>query len=103
MVLKSFLGGKCRTLRNVLGSAGLLVCLGLTVAGFSQEPTPKPPVKVTIQDDKPMVVETVVPVEPQQHAVVNGQPNFMVSLRVDNKTMHLGTIQTVLKIDGQLH
>src|SRR5439155_13861953 len=61
------------------------------------------PVKVTIQDEKPIVVETVVPVEPQQHAVVNGQQNFMVSLRVDNKTMHLGTIQTVLKIDGQLH
>lgn len=103
MVLHHIKVGVRRGNQLIVGATLLMACFGLAIASFSQEPAAKPRVKVTIQDEKPTVVETVVPVEPQQHAVVTGQPNFMVTLRVDGKTMHLGVIQTVLKFDGQLH
>jgi hypothetical protein len=103
MILHHFRIGVRRGNQLLVGATLLVAFFGLVMACFSQEPVAKPRVKVTIQDEKPTVVETVVPVAPQQHAVVTGQPNFMLNLRVDGKTMHLGVIQTVLKFDGRLH
>jgi len=84
-------------------SAILFGVFGLTLAGTTQEPA-RGPVRVKIVDDKPSIVnvEPTLPIEPGQHVQVNGQNNMMVNLRVDNKMMHLGFIQTVLKIDGQV-
>src|SRR5260370_29239043 len=74
---------------------------GLAVSGFSQEPVQ--PVKVTIKDDKPAVklVETTLPIAAGLHAQVSGQ-GMMVNLRVNNQTMHLGMIQTVVKADNHI-
>src|SRR5713101_4521437 len=94
MVSRHSLCGVCW----VLVLAGLC---GLAVSGFSQEPVQ--PVKVTIKDDKPAVklVESTLPIAPGLHAQVSGQ-GMMVNLRVNNQTMHLGNIQTVVKIDNQV-
>jgi hypothetical protein len=75
---------------------------GLVIGGYSQEPVQ--PFKVTIKDDKPAVqlVESSLPVGKTVHAQVNGGGGMMVNLRVDDQTMHLGMIQTVVKIDNQV-
>jgi hypothetical protein len=79
----------------------LAVMCGLVVSGFSQEPVQ--PYKVTIKDDKPAVqlVESSLPIENAVHAQVSGG-GMMIQLRVNNQTMHLGQIQTVVKIDNQV-
>jgi hypothetical protein len=87
------------------GRFGKAVLIGVVLAATSMAQQPAlAPVRVKITDDKPNVVEGEpnLPVEPGQHAQINGQNSMMLNLRVDNKTMHLGFIQTVLKIDGQV-
>jgi hypothetical protein len=74
---------------------------GLALAGFSGEPG-SGPVKVKIRDENPVAVEPILPIDPTQHAQVSSGGAMNVTLRVDNKTMHLGTIQTNLKIDGRI-
>jgi hypothetical protein len=90
--------------RRSLGIGSVLVLAvmcGLVVSGFSQEPVQ--PYKVTIKDDKPAVqlVESSLPVDKTVHAQVTGG-GMMIQLRVNNRTMHLGQIQTVVKIDNQV-
>ena len=80
----------------------LLAILSVTVAGLSQGPAPTPPVTVTIQDEKPVVVESNQGIDPRQRVQLNTQGNMMINLRVDNQTMHLGFIQTMFHIDGQV-
>src|SRR5579871_3392741 len=82
-------------------SVAFIGLLTLVLPAIPDEPV-RNPIKVKIRDDRPVVVEAQLPIEPQQHAQVSGQNNMMVTLRVDSKTMHLGAIQTVLKIDGQI-
>jgi hypothetical protein len=83
-------------------------CLGLAVTCLADDPASGPvasgPVRVKVIDEKPNLAEatSTLPIEPGRHAQVSGQNNMMVNLRIDNKTMHLGFIQTVLKIDGQV-
>jgi hypothetical protein len=85
----------------ILGVA-LVAGLGITLPTVAQEKT-QGPVKVTIKDEKPIIVEeAVVAVDPTIHAQVFGQGNMMLNIRVDNKMMHLGSIQTVLKVDNQI-
>jgi hypothetical protein len=88
--------GKCT-------GAIVLAFFGLTLVCLAQEPT-RGPVRVKVVDDKPNVIEKTsnLPIEPGQHARATGQQNMMVNLQVDNKTMHLGFIQTVFKVDGQV-
>jgi hypothetical protein len=87
--------------RTVLAAA-LLIGM-LTVSGSSQEPGAKPPVQVTIKDDKAVAaVEPSLPMDPVRHMVVNNQGNMMVNMRVDNQTLHLGFIQTLFHIDGRV-
>jgi hypothetical protein len=74
----------------------------ITVTGFSQGQGPSPAVNVTIQDDKPLVLESNQGIDPRQRLQLNVQGNMMVNLRVDNQTMHLGFIQTMFHIDGQV-
>jgi hypothetical protein len=80
----------------------LLAILSVTVAGLSQGPAPTPPVTVTIQDEKPVVVDSNQGIDPRQRVQLNTQGNMMINLRVDNQTMHLGFIQTMFHIDGQV-
>ena len=75
---------------------------GLAIKSFSQEPVQ--PFKVTIKDDKPTVqlVESTLKIDPTIHAQVNGGGGMMINLRVNNQTMHLGNINTVVKVDNQV-
>src|SRR5205085_8614310 len=74
----------------------------VTVSGWSQEPAKLPPVQVQVQDEKPVIVEATMPVDPSQHVQLGLQGNMMVNVRVDNQTMHLGFIQTLFHYDGQV-
>jgi len=60
------------------------------------------PVKVEIRDEKPIAVETVLPLDPTRYILQQPQGNMMVRLTVENRTLHLGFIQTTLKVDGQV-
>jgi hypothetical protein len=85
--------------------AGLFV-IGLALTSSAQEPTSRPPVQVKIQDEKPVIVDADTasggPIDPVQHVQLQNQGNMMVVVRVDNQTLHLGAIQTLFKIDGQI-
>ena len=80
----------------------LVAIFSVTTAGLSQGPAPTSPVTVTIQDEKPVVVESNQGIDPRQRVQLNAQGNMMINLRVDNQTMHLGFIQTMFHIDGQV-
>jgi hypothetical protein len=98
-------GGEQGTVRRVLLFRLLLTgtaALAVAVAGGSQEPAGPAPVKVKIQDEKPVIIESSAPVDPVQHVQVNGQGNMFIQVRVDNQTLHLGVIQTTFHIDGQI-
>ncbi len=75
----------------------LLVPLALADAG-----APRPAVQVKIQDEKPVVVEQVLPLDPVKHINVQHGGAMNTRLTVDNKTLHLGFIYTVFHIDGQI-
>jgi len=95
--------GKHGTLR-ILGLACLasVFALAVTVGAFSDEPAVRPPVEVKVKDDKPVVLEGGGGIDPQQHVQVNGQGNMYVNLRVDNRNLHIGVIQTNFHYDGQV-
>jgi hypothetical protein len=80
-------------------SLALLLCGVLLAATPS---TAQPPVRVTIKDDKPVVVEAAAPVDPTRHINIQYGGNMYIRLTVDNKTMHLGYIYTAFHIDGQV-
>ena len=63
---------------------------------------PRPPVKVQIKDEKAVVVEPVLPLDPVRHIQTQYGGSMMINLRVDNKTMHLGYISTTFHLDGQI-
>ena len=80
--------------------AGLvLVALALAGTSFAQEKT-SGGVKVTIKDEKPVIVEQVLPVDPQRR--INYQPSGLsVMVRGENnETLHLSHFPSLL-IDGQ--
>jgi len=93
--------------RYSLGMVCWVLVLGgfgwLATGSFSQEPVQ--PFKVTIKDDKPAIklVESNLKIDPAQHVQVNGGGGMMINVRVNNQTMHLGMIQTVVKVDNQVH
>src|SRR5437764_11195776 len=86
-------------MRHVFIAAILFSAFALN--GATQEPGGRPPVQVTIQDEKNVVVEAVMPVDPQQRIQVQSQGNMMVSMLHDNRILQLGAIQTMFKIDNQ--
>jgi hypothetical protein len=81
---------------------GLLAAISITATGFSLSQEPLPAVNVTIQDDKPLVVESNQGIDPRQRLHLSVKGNMMVNLRVDKQRMHLGFIQTMFHIDGQV-
>src|SRR5580765_3482405 len=93
--------GSARTIRFAMIPT-VAALLAFTLGGFAQEPTSKPPVQVKIQDETPVAADVVMPIDPQQHVQLNNQGNMLVNIRVDNQNMHLGYIQTVFHIDGQV-
>src|SRR5438132_1936908 len=77
-----------------------LTLFGLTVA-VADEPI-KPPVRVTIKDEKAVVVGPSLPIDPAQHLQLNPNNNMMYNITVDGKQMVLGFLQTMFHIDGQV-
>lgn len=59
------------------------------------------PVKVRIQDEKPTVVEVALPLDPKKYVQYQAAGPGVV-IRVENKTMHLGSINPTFKIDEQV-
>jgi hypothetical protein len=64
---------------------------------------PVPPVQVSIQDDKAVTAEPLLPIDPVQYIQVTGQGNMQLVMRVNNQMLHLGSIQTVFQIDGRVY
>ena len=58
---------------------------------------------VKIDDEKPGPLEAVMPIDPVSHVQVNNNVgNMLVMVRVDNQNLHLGYLQTMFQIDGQM-
>jgi hypothetical protein len=83
-----------------LTPAIVLLLTANLVAG--EKPVIVQPVKVEIRDEKPVAVEPVLPLDPAKYVQIQSQGNMFVQIRVENKTLHLGFIQTTFKIDGQV-
>jgi hypothetical protein len=68
---------------------------------LAQQPA-APPVRVTIKDDQPVIIEPEAPLDPVRR--INYQPSIMgVAVRTEaNQTLHLGHFMT-LSVDGQLY
>jgi len=100
------------THRFLLGLLTLTVVLAALVPALADDAVPaRRPVRVTIHDDKPVVAEPVLPVDPMQHVVyqfggpgrVGGLMDFGVM--VDGKRLTfspMGGIMTAFKIDEQI-
>ena len=75
--------------------------LAVTMLGYSQESI-KGPVEVKIQDDKTVVVEPIVPLDPTDHVQLRGMGNMFLQIRADKQNLHLGYLQTMFQIDGRV-
>jgi hypothetical protein len=73
------------------------VALFLTNSGVAQE---KPPVQVTIRDEKPVVIEPVVPLDPMRRIQYQPQPLGVMVRSETNQTLHLSHFPA-LSLDGQ--
>lgn len=60
------------------------------------------PFKVTVQDEKPVVLEPMLPVDPLVRIQVMPQPGMGVRFTINDQTLHLGYIYTTFKIDDRL-
>jgi hypothetical protein len=90
-----------KKMRNLFIVGLVLAALALAGTSFSQEKTTGA-VKVTIRDEKPVIVEQVLPVDPQRR--INYQPSGLsVMVRGENnETLHLSHFPSLL-IDGQFY
>jgi hypothetical protein len=69
---------------------------------YAQEPAERPPVRVTIRDEKPTHVEFGLGLDSVQYAQLNGQGSMAYSLGVDNNRLKLETMWTWVQVDEQL-
>lgn len=84
-----------------LPAIGLLAMSGAVAFGMPQGARPQYEVK--IEDEKAVVVEPVLPVDPVRRINYQFQGNMGVMVRSErNETLHLGVISTLLKIDEQV-
>src|ERR1700681_4469058 len=80
---------------------GILVFALGGLAAFADEPA-KSPVRVTIKEEKAIVVGPSLPIDPAQHVQLQPSNNMMFGMNVDGKQMLLGLMQTMFHIDGQV-
>jgi hypothetical protein len=85
-------------------AAGSTIALLATLAtgAASQEPANSPPVKVTIQDEKPVVVEPVLPIDPVRRIQYNVNGMSVAMRSENNQTLHLSHFPT-FSVDGRLY
>src|SRR5262245_37995033 len=93
----------CLVVLGVL-APGLLVLPGPGAAQDGAGGTaPRPSFRVKIEDDKPTVIESALPLDSTtKHIAIQHAGSMNIRLTVDKKTMHLGFIGTTLQIDGQV-
>jgi hypothetical protein len=103
-MLQKALRPRGKTRNSVQGGlAGMLLIGVFTLDSPSQESLGKPPVQVQIQDGKPVAdMESSMPIDPVQHIQMGNQRNMMITLRVKNQTLHLGSIQTTVRVDDRV-
>src|SRR5437879_954376 len=80
----------------------ILPCLFLAPFAVAQDKIPQSAVKVKIQDEKAVVFEPVLPVDPVRRIQIQPQQNMNLQLTVEGKMMHLGHIYTILKMDDRV-
>src|SRR5688572_26043810 len=80
---------------------GILGCTAAVLPAWPQSAKSRYDVK--IEDEKAVVVEPVLPVDPVRRINYQFQGNMGVMIRGErNETLHLGTITTLFKIDDQV-
>jgi hypothetical protein len=88
------------TRRWAIGAVLAALAAAMAGTGFSQEKAGSPAVQVSIKDDKPVVVEQVLPVDPVRRIVYQPQ-GLAISVRGENgETLHLSHFPSLM-IDGQ--
>lgn len=60
------------------------------------------PVHVKIQDAEPDSADALLPLDPAKYVQYQAYPGMGLGVRVDNKALHVGQLQTLLKIDKQV-
>src|SRR5262245_7171260 len=93
---------------SLLALAALATATALP--GVAQERTPSPPVKVTVRDEKPVVVDPetnptmggALPVDPVKRIQFNANGNVANIRSADNQTLHLSHFPSFL-VDNQLY
>lgn len=86
--------------QKLLSGVVILTCVAWAGA---QVPAAKPKIDVKIEDEKAVATpDAVVEVDPQQYARIQGVGNMFVNVNVNNQNLHLGYIQTMFHIDGQV-
>jgi len=90
------------SLRTRRSAAALALAAAFALPGLAQEPARQAPVKVTVKDEKPVVIEPVLPLDTTRR--VNYTPTGVgVGVRSENnQTLHLSHYPT-FAIDGQYH
>jgi hypothetical protein len=84
-------------------AAAAALAAALVVPGLAQEPARQPPVKVMVKDEKPTVIEPVLPLDPNTRHINFNTTGVGVNVRAaNNQTLHLSHFPT-FAIDGQYH
>ncbi len=82
------------------GLLAALLILGGTLSFVSAQDkgAPRSPVRVKIQDEKPVFSEASAAIDPQQRVQLGGN-GFYLQVSVEGKSLHLGPINPTFKID----
>jgi hypothetical protein len=84
-------------------TAILAVLTGIVaLPGSAQEGTPSPPVKVTVRDETPVVIEPVLPIDPARRIQYQSTGVGSTVRAENNQTLHLSYFPS-FKIDNQLY
>jgi len=91
-----------RTMRlGARKAAGVLGFLGCCILAATAGERGKKPVKVTVEDEKPIVVETVLPIDPTPRIRYTPSPLGAQIRTANNQNLHLGN-STWIKVDNQV-
>jgi hypothetical protein len=80
----------------------LLAALLVVGAARAQGPAASPPVKVTIQDEKPADPEMLFAIDPVQRIQLTGKAAMAYGVRVDNQNLNLEWMYNWFQVDGKV-
>src|SRR5437016_3031369 len=82
--------------------SGLSIVVIGAAAVAQEDSAGKSPIEVKIHDEKPVTIEAMGGLDPQQHIKLNWQGNMFINTQVNNMNLHLGPLQTMFHFDGQV-